>query len=119
MEKNQNSAIPPINRAEALDRIGGDPDFLKELLGIYKEEFLARVKELHIAMKKQDFQAIFELGHSLKGSSANLSLTGLQQAALNLETSGREEDLQTAQDALARLEQEFERLKDYLARSTP
>ena len=117
MEKSQDSPILPINRAEALDRIGGDPGFLDELLEIYGQEFQMRAKELHVAMKKQDFQAIFELGHSLKGSSANLSLPGLQQAALDIETSGRAKDLRKAEDALARLEREFDRLEDFLARS--
>jgi HPt (histidine-containing phosphotransfer) domain-containing protein len=117
MEKKTVEENLPINRAEALERIGGDPDFLKELLGIYSEEFLLRAKELRPALNGQEFQAIQELGHSLKGSSANLSLPGLQQAAADIETAGRERDIQKAKESFASLEKEFEKLKKCLAQS--
>jgi HPt (histidine-containing phosphotransfer) domain-containing protein len=117
MEKKQNDFSLPLNRAEALERIGGDPDFLKELLGIYSEEFVLKAKELRAAVNGQEFKTIQELGHSLKGSSSNLSLPGLQQAAMDIEMAGREKDIQKAKDSFVGLEKEFERLKKYLARS--
>lgn len=118
MENKQNDVSLPINRAEALERIGGDPEFLQELLGIYSEEFLLRAKELRSAVSGKSFSAIQDLGHTLKGSSANLSLPGLQKAALDLEMAGRDKDLQKAKDSLASLEKEFERLKKFLAQSS-
>ncbi len=117
MENKKNDVSLPINRAEALERIGGDPEFLRELLGIYSEEFLLRTKELRSAVSEKSFSAIQELGHTLKGSSANISLPGLQKAAFGLEMAGREKDLQKAKDSLASLEKEFERLKKFLAQS--
>jgi len=118
MGKKPIETAPPINRAEALERIGGDPDFLNELLGIYSEEFVLRFKELRAALSGKGFKRIQELGHSLKGSSANLSLPALQQAAMDIEMAGREEDIQKAKNSLAELEKEFERLKEYLAHPT-
>jgi len=118
MEKKSAEEYLPIDRAEVLDRIGGDPDFLKELLGIYSEEFVQRAKELRAAIDGQNFQAIQELGHSLKGSSANLSLPGLRWAATDIEMAGRERDIQKAKGSYAGLEKEFEKLKQYLAQST-
>jgi len=117
MEKRPDEGTLPIDRAEALERIGGDPDFLKELLGIYSEEFLLRAKELRPALNGQEFQTIQELGHSLKGSSANLSLPGLRQAAMDIETAGREKNIQKAKESFACLEKEFEKLKKHLAQS--
>jgi HPt (histidine-containing phosphotransfer) domain-containing protein len=117
MGKKPTEAAPPINRAEALERIGGDPDFLNELLGIYSDEFVLRVKELRAAVNGQEFKTIQELGHSLKGSSANLSLPVLQQAAMDIEMAGREKNIQKAKNSFAELEKEFERLKEYLAQS--
>jgi len=115
MEKKPNEEILPINRAEALDRIGGDPGFLKELLEIYFQEYIVRIKELRGAVQGQKFQKILELGHTLKGSSANLSLPGLRQAATDIEMAGREKDIEKAKDSFSRLEREFERLKRHLA----
>jgi len=117
MENKPNDFSLPLNRAEALERIGGDPEFLQELLGIYFEDFLLKAKQLRCAVSEKSFPAIQDLGHSLKGSSANLSLPGLQKAALNLEMAGREKDLQKAKDSLASLEKEFERLKKFLVQS--
>jgi HPt (histidine-containing phosphotransfer) domain-containing protein len=117
MENRQNDVSLPINRAEALERIGGDPEFLQELLGIYSEEFLLRSRQLRSAVFEKSFSAIQDLGHTLKGSSANLSLPGLQKAAFDLEMAGREKNIQKAKDSLASLEREFERLKKFLARS--
>jgi HPt (histidine-containing phosphotransfer) domain-containing protein len=104
MEKNPIETAPPINRAEALERIGGDPDFLNELLGIYSDEFVLRVKELRAALNGKDFKRMQELGHSLKGSSANLSLPALQQAAMDIEMAGREKDIQIAKNSFSELE---------------
>lgn len=115
MEKKPDEAILPINRAEVLDRIGGDPGFLTELLEIYSQEYVVRVKELRVAVEKQKFQTMLELGHALKGSSANLSLPGLRQAAADIEMAGREKDIQKAKDSFSQLEKEFERLKRHLA----
>jgi HPt (histidine-containing phosphotransfer) domain-containing protein len=60
---------------------------------------------------------IQELGHSLKGASANLSLALLKKASFSLELSGRDKKIDLAQSALRSLETEFQRLKDYLEAS--
>jgi HPt (histidine-containing phosphotransfer) domain-containing protein len=104
---------PPIVRQEVLERIGGDDSFLRELLELYDQEFAAKSKGLEKAARKSDFRSLRELGHGLKGSSANLSLPGLVAAALALETAGKEEDVAGARAALARLKDEYGRLKAY------
>lgn len=106
---------PPFLRAEALERIGGDADFLEELLGIYRAEYAKKRKGLDRALSKKDAEAVRELGHSLKGSSANLSLPGLRSAALEVENAGRAGDMTAAARAAERLGREYARLTDYLA----
>jgi HPt (histidine-containing phosphotransfer) domain-containing protein len=103
-----------IDYASALERIGGDREFLDELLGIYQEEFDLNVGSLDLALQAQDFTAIQEIGHSLKGSSANLSLIQLRDQAYLIETAGRESDLALAKRSAEELKKEYRRLKQHL-----
>jgi len=118
-DSNHASNNLPIDYAEGLERIGGDVDFLGELLKIYFEEFAEKLKLIQEAVERSDFISIRELGHSLKGASANLSLVSLRKASLFLETAGREERLNNAQTASRRLDTEMQRLKDYLENNPP
>jgi len=107
----------PMNKAEALDRVGGDEAFLRELLDMYAAEYAEKTGAMENAIRAADFRAIRDLGHGLKGSSANLSLPRLQDAAFDMETAGLEKDLAGALKALNRLGHEYRRLKDYLGTS--
>lgn len=109
----------PINYDEVLERIGGDRDFLDELLKMYIVEYREKSERIKAALNEQDFLALQKLGHSLKGSSANLSLNFLQKASLTLEMAGRDKNLALAQSAFTSLESEFEKLKDYLQHNPP
>ena len=111
--------LRPIDFAEVLDRIGGDLSFLKELLEIYFHDFAEKRRLLDEAISCQDFTKVCELGHSLKGASANLSLPRLLLTSRLLETAGREKKLQSAQEAVRTLETEIVILKDFLAQNQP
>jgi len=105
----------PINRDEALERVGGDEDFLNELLSLYDEEYANNSKALAEAIAQSNFKDIRELGHSIKGASANLSLPGLRAAAFDMEKAGEHSQLDQAKAAMERLVSEYERLKKFLA----
>ncbi len=111
---NPNDALP-IDRAEALERVGGDEAFLEELLTIYQEEFTEKSPALAEALANQDAKAVREIGHYIKGASANLSLTGLQAAAWAIEKAGAESRVEDAKTAYQTLLSEYERFKKYLA----
>ena len=104
----------PIDIDSVLERIGGDESFLQELLDIYIEDFMDKYPQLEQAITEGDFNSIREIGHSLKGASGNLSLTGLQETAYGIELSGKEENIEQAKLLLARLKEEFTKLKNVL-----
>jgi HPt (histidine-containing phosphotransfer) domain-containing protein len=106
--------LPPIDFADALNRIGGDTSFLKELLDIYFEEYAEKRRHLEEAIARQEYVRVSELGHSLKGASANLSLPRLQRIAYMLETAGREKKLQLVRETVLSLEAEVRALKSFL-----
>jgi osomolarity two-component system phosphorelay intermediate protein YPD1 len=111
--------VQPIDFGEVLDRIGGDISFLKELLSIYFREYEKKKDLMDRAIADQDFTQLSELGHSLKGSSANLSLPQLRKAAYLLETAGKEKKLQSAREAVRTFDMEVETLKAFLAQNQP
>jgi HPt (histidine-containing phosphotransfer) domain-containing protein len=109
------SANSPIDYPSALARIGNDESFLKELLDLYRADFEEKIEGLQNAIDQEDFVSIQELGHGLKGSSANLSLPFLQKAAFDMESAGRERNLGKARGALGTLGQEFQNLQEFLS----
>ncbi len=111
-ETQQNS---PIDYPSALERIGNDESFLKELLELYSTDFEAKQEQLKTAIEGMDFTSIQEIGHSLKGSSANLSLTFLQRASFEMEEAGKDGNIERAKKAQDELLREFQSLKTHLA----
>ena len=103
----------PIDLHSALERIGGDESLLHELIEIYIEDFLEKHDLLKQAIEHGDFNTIKEIGHSLKGSSGNLSLTNLHETFYQIEMSGREEDIERARYFFHVLNKEFQKLRDF------
>lgn len=106
----------PVDFPSALERTGGDESFLEELMNLYFEDFSEKYNQLQRAVEEKEFNLIQELGHSLKGSSANLSLNFLQEASFQMEKAGREKNIEKAKEALALLEKEFKILQDFLSK---
>jgi len=104
----------PINYLEVLERIGGDTEFLSELLKIYFLEFQEKKAQVEAAIEDADFSLIQEIGHSLKGASANLSLPSLRRVASELEAAGRDRNSEIARQALGSLVSERQLLLDFL-----
>ena len=103
-----------IDMDSVLERIGGDESFFLELLDIYIEDFLEKYALLEQAIAEGDITNIKEIGHSLKGASGNLSLTGLHETAYGIELSGKENNIEQAKLMFARLKEEFIKLKNFL-----
>lgn len=112
-EKSQRDTIP-IDLPSVMDRIGGDEIFLHELIDIYIEDFIEKYANLKQAIDRSDFLLIKEIGHSLRGSSGNLSLNGLHNTSTNIELSGKEENIEQVKLLFIQLNKEFEKLKNFL-----
>ncbi len=98
------------NRAEALDRIGGDEELLRDLCHIFLEESPKLLQKLHQAVVAGDADGLVRAAHSLKGEAGYLGSEGTSHAARQLEELGRGKDLSLAGNALATLEREVSRL---------
>ena len=94
------------NRAEALDRIGGDEELLQELCQIFLEESPKLLQKLQLAVAAGDTDGVMRAAHSLKGEAGYLGADGTSHAARQLEEMGHNKDLSRASDTLAALERE-------------
>jgi HPt (histidine-containing phosphotransfer) domain-containing protein len=120
MINSQNARLDdPINYPEVLERIGGDTEFLGELLNIYFTEFQDKKSQIEVALARANYSLIQEIGHSLKGASANLSLPSLRRDATALEAAGRDNNIDRARQALVSLVIECRALHDFIRKNPP
>lgn len=99
----------------ALSRVDGDREFLNEIVLLFLQDYPKALEEIRAAIARQDPQAVTFFANSLRGSLSNFSATPAVNAALQLETLGRQGDLSTAQSALTQLEESIAELKPALA----
>jgi len=104
---------PPLDLDDALPRVDGDVDFLASLLDIFEEDFETRAASLAVALNRGDLGAAADIGHAIKGASANLGLPFLHGRAMDLEKAARSGDARTAKTSFASLEREFLKIVRY------
>jgi two-component system, sensor histidine kinase and response regulator len=95
------------NRSEALGRIGGDEDLLRDLCHIFLEESPKLLQKIEEAVAAGDAQAMMQAAHSLKGEASYLGAGATTQAARQLEEMGRTHDLSRTHAILAVLKREI------------
>ena len=106
---------PPIDISGTLDQVGGDEDFLQEILDLYQEDFNDQFRRLELAVSGEEFNAIREIGHSLKGSSSNLGMPFLTEVSHAIEQAGEERHTDRIRALIGDLDREFRRLVAWLA----
>jgi len=95
------------NKAQALKRLGGDEDLLRELCGIFLEESPKILGKLRQALTDGDAATVMRTAHSLKGEVSYLGAPAALQAARQLEDMGRENRLAGGEEIFSSLEREL------------
>ena len=99
-----------LDRAYALQRVGGDEELLKEIAAIFLEDYPNSLAEIRIAIANSDARRLETSAHTLKGSAANFGARAAVDSALRLEQMGRARLLERSADALRDLEDGLEQL---------
>ncbi len=97
-----------------MDTVGGDISLGKELILQYitqTEQFLTLASE---AQKQDDFVSLISIGHTLKGSSATLSLGNLAKIGSAIERAGKNKDMQTINMGLRTYTEIFANFKQFV-----
>jgi HPt (histidine-containing phosphotransfer) domain-containing protein len=109
----QNPETLDIDRA--LSRVGGDLDYLLDLVGIFQAACQTLLDDTCEAVACSDADAVERTAHLFKAAADSVSATTIYDAALQLELMAQSGQLQRAQEACQRLEQELARLSPKLA----
>jgi HPt (histidine-containing phosphotransfer) domain-containing protein len=95
------SPPPAWNWAKTLEKVGGDEQFLKEVIHIFLEESPKQLAELGQAVREADAELLERVAHSLKGALGYLGLSDACQKARDLERMGRERGFKSAAESLS------------------
>jgi len=93
---------------ELMERLGGDQDFLRELLVMFREDVRMNLEKSRTALGKSDYEGLSRAAHTMKGMLRNLSMGAAAETAAALEQISRQNLLEESQQLLERLTKELE-----------
>ncbi|MFP5213702.1 MAG: response regulator [Acidobacteriota bacterium] len=99
-----------LNFNEALSRIGGDRELLREALGVFIKDGCERIEAIEAAVERGDWDTVKKTAHRLKGGAGAISATKVMEAARTLETMGESKDRSGSRETTSALKRGFEEL---------
>ena len=97
-----------------LEAVGGDGEFLAELLETYFEDTPQQFSAMHVALEAANSEDFRRAAHSVKSNSANFGAMKLSDKAKQLEDLGKESQLEKAVAPLEEAEAEYVKVKSAL-----
>ena len=97
-----------------LDAVGGDGEFLAELLETYFTDTPQQFTTMHEALSSGNAEDFRRAAHTLKSNSANFGAMALSQKAKDLEELGKVGSLEKAGEPLTEAEEEYSNVKSAL-----
>lgn len=110
--------LKTIEELKGLDS-GGEQTLFNELVGIFEEETPKFIQQMKAGILKQDFQAIENPAHSLKGSSTNLGFLAIAKLCSEIENGAKNHEYDSVNEAINRLEQVFDETLKYIKGNFP
>ncbi len=101
-----------LDAEDLLARCLGNVDFAERILGKFQERCHEDVEALEKAVLDGDSESVARFAHRLKGASANVSASGIQKSASQIESAARHESLDEVTEGLAGLKQEWVRFSE-------
>jgi two-component system sensor histidine kinase/response regulator len=104
----------PIDTRQFMSRLGGDEQLFLDVVQLFLQDCPMRLAAIKEAVDRRDAKRIRETAHALKGASANLSASGLFEAAAVLERIGSEGRMDAAEAGWRCVSAEAARVMDVL-----
>ncbi|MCF6175606.1 MAG: Hpt domain-containing protein [Victivallaceae bacterium] len=92
------------------ENMGLEDDGINELLAMLETSTADNIAKAEQKLSIMDFDALSRVGHSIKGSSANLGATDLAEGGKKLEFAAKDGDNARCQDALTELKEQLAQL---------
>jgi two-component system sensor histidine kinase/response regulator len=103
-----------VSADELLGRLGGDREFLAELLDLFRADYPQQIARARDAIAAGDAFALEHHAHALKGALINLAAKPASQIAAEIEAMSKHGETANATSKLASLEEEVTRVLDAL-----
>ena len=103
-----------IDYKDAMDRVGDNADFYKQLAMKYLDD--SNYAELVAAMDAANYDDAYKAAHALKGVSGNLSLSDLYKASSAVSEALREGEYQAAGMLMPQVKEAHEKAVEGLAK---
>ena len=100
---------------ELLERVGGDREFLAELVALFREDGPKQLNKIKTALENHDSQEATRSAHALRGTLANLAAQSASDLAAEIEHASKSEDLTRANAAFHNLDLELPRVLEALS----
>ncbi len=99
-----------VNEQELLERVDGDRAFIAELADVFRDDYPKQMSVARQAIGVGDAERLRRASHAMKGALSNLAAKQATGFAISLEEMGKSGNLSGAEEALAQLEGELERV---------
>jgi HPt (histidine-containing phosphotransfer) domain-containing protein len=113
------SELPVFELEEFDEQVGGDPEFMVEIIDLYLSERERQIPAMRAAIEEADYEALSRLAHTIKGSFGSLHATRARARAQELEIAAKAGNGQTCavifdnlMRDLAELEPQLTQLRD-------
>ena len=103
-----------LDKVELMERIDNDFEFLAETLEVYKNDYPELISQMRKALSQQDLTGLGAGAHTLKGLVSNFAAHTAIASAAKVEAMANPGELSEAEQALAALERECNRLEHAL-----
>ena len=113
-EQNENQVF---DKKEFFERLMGDENLIKEIIEIFLKEVPGQIAALSEALEKKNSDLIRRHAHTLKGASANIGASALQETAYHVELAAKAGTLDKASALIPELDKQLKELKQVLALS--
>ncbi|HZO30018.1 MAG TPA: Hpt domain-containing protein [Chloroflexota bacterium] len=94
--------------------LGGDPEFLTEVVETFLGDTPPRLEALHAAFASGDAETLGRTAHSMKGSSGNFGAMRMQTLCADVERLSRAGELGSLGPLVAQLDVEYRQVADRL-----
>ena len=109
-----------VDVEDILARIGGDQNFIMQLLDLSSTQLPLLLKKLLVTMfVSYDMKSLCMQAHTLKGAALNISALALSDVCLRVETAANDGDMKTVQALLPELEKTVEMTVEAIGKIRP
>jgi len=104
-----------INLERIREATMGDEEFMAELIEVFLDDSPGQLDLLRRAVAERDAAAAASSAHRLKGSSGQVGAESLSELCKKLEQESRASNGQDLEALMAKVDQEFQRVRDELS----